>query len=253
MVAACSGRKIGPRPTAAPTSADGSIYGGSFPLLRPAGDDEDDATIPPPPSAVDDREERDTGSDASPEDVTVASLPDGACRSPLVAGALRIEELMIASVAGSGDNGEWLEVASTVDCAVNLSGLHGECPHGSSVTTFDVAGDLWVPPRGTFVVADSSDPAINHELPGVVVAWFGHPGDVLRNQGTTITLRLDETMIDTVTYPSLTPAVGNSIEFPADCDAGDRANFAHWKRSTASWFPGFFGTPNAPNTDVTCP
>ena len=48
-----------------------------------------------------------------------------------------------------------------------------------------------------------------------------------------------------MTYPSLTLAVGDSVAFPGDCDAGERADFTKWKRSTASWFPGFLGTPNA--------
>ena len=53
--------------------------------------------------------------------------------------------------------------------------------------------------RGTFVVADSSDPAINHDLPGTIVVWFGHTGDVLRNMGSTITVSLDGVLLDTVT------------------------------------------------------
>jgi hypothetical protein len=160
---------------------------------------------------------------------------------------------MTESVAGSGDDGEWLEVTSTLGCTVNLNGLHGECPHGSKVSTFDVTGDLWLPAHGSFVVADSTDPAINHDLPGLVLAWAGHTGDILRNQGSTLTLTLAGVLVDTVTYPSLPAVVGASLAFPAGCEAGLRADFTHWKRSTASWFPGFFGTPNAPNADVECP
>jgi hypothetical protein len=189
----------------------------------------------------------------SGDDATDEARPDAACTQPPGAGSLRIDELMIASVAGTGDSGEWLEIENVLDCAVNLDGLHGECPHGSKVTTFDVTGDLWVPPHGTFVVADSSDPAINHDLPGVVVAWFDHPSDVLRNKGTTITVSLNGTMLDTITYPALPLTVGDSLAFPDDCDPSERFDFTKWKRSTASWFPGFLGTPNAPNTDVTCP
>ncbi len=218
----------------------------------PASDDDGAPAIDPllDSPALDDGEA--SAADV-PIDEATDALPDGACLQPPGAGALRIDELMIASVAGTGDNGEWFEIGSALDCAANLNGLHGECPHGSKVTTFDVTGDLWIPAHGTLVVADSSDPAINHDLPGAVVVWFDHPGDVLRNQGTTITLSLDGTMLDTVTYPSLTLAVGDSLAFPSDCDASERADFSKWKRSTASWFPGFLGTPNAPNTDVACP
>jgi hypothetical protein len=258
-VTACSGRAVGP-PAGAGASTpgdDGGAYGGGFPAtaVPDEGDDDDapDSTTAPPSAAPSGDDDADgVGLEASTSRVVDAG-PDGACAGAMAAGALRIDELMIESVAGSGDDGEWLEIESTLGCAVNLNGLHGECPRGSKVATFDVDSDVWIPPRGTFVVADSSDPAIDHDLPGVVVAWFGHPGDVLRNLGTTVTLRLDGTLIDSVTYPALSLAVGTSVEFPSDCDAGLRSDFTQWKRSTTSWFPGFFGTPNAPNDDVQCP
>jgi hypothetical protein len=217
----------------------------------PAADDADAGAVGSTDSpAKGDAGEQDEQADAGAQRDTT---PDGACTQPLAPGDLQIDELMIASVAGAGDDGEWLEVTSTLDCVANLNGVHGECPRGAKVSTFDVTGDVWLPPRGAFVVADSSDPAINHALPGLVVAWFGHPGDVLRNQGSTITLSLDGTLLDTITYPSLSLAIGTSVAFPADCDASSRGDFTRWKRSTTSWFPGFLGTPNAPNTDVHCP
>lgn len=186
----------------------------------------------------------------------IASVPDagpeGGCGRPPASGDLLIDELMIESIAGTGDYGEWFEIASNATCLLNLRGLHGECPRGAKVATFDVADDLWVPANGTFVVADSSDPAINHYLPGPLLNWFGHPGDVLRNKGTTITLTLNGNVIDSVTYPALSLVVGTSFAFPADCDPTVRSDWTRWKLSTASWFPGFFGTPNSPNLDVSC-
>jgi hypothetical protein len=179
--------------------------------------------------------------------------PDGICSGPLSAGDLAIDELMIASVAGTGDHGEWLEVKSARDCAIDLRGLHGECATGATVHTFDVVEDLWLPPRQAFVVADSSDPAINHDLPGLVLVWSGSPGDVLRNLGDTVTLRTSSTLIDSVTYPSLARTVGASIAFPSDCPASARADWSRWQTSQNSWFPAFFGTPSAPNDDVHCP
>jgi hypothetical protein len=254
-VAACSGGKVGPQPSGAPapSPADDGAFAGSFPLPPPSEDGGSEVTSRPLDSpSVDDAGQQDAESDAWGQPA-IDPPPDGACLQPLAAGSLRIDELMIESVAGAGDDGEWLEIQSTLDCAANLNGLHGECPRGAKVAAFDVTGDLWIPPRGTFVVADSKDPAINHDLPGVLVVWFGHQGDVLRNKGTTITLSAGGILLDTVTYPSLTLAVGTSVAFPGDCDAGERADFTKWKRSTASWFPGFFGTPNAPNTDVSGP
>jgi hypothetical protein len=242
--------------SASPPEPGDGAYGGSFPVANvPASDDGDvpaiGALVPAVESPPVDDGAAGNADDAS-TDEPIDSLPDGACAQPPAAGSLHIDELMIASVAGAGDDGEWLEIENALDCTANLNGLHGECAHGAKVARFDVTGDMWVPPHGTLVVADSSDPAINHDLPGVVVVWFDQRGDVLRNQGTTITVSLNGAMLDTVTYPSLTLAVGDSIAFPADCDAGERGDFTKWKRSTASWFPGFLGTPNAANTDVTC-
>jgi hypothetical protein len=177
----------------------------------------------------------------------------GVCPGPPGPGDLVIDELMIASVAGSGDHGEWLEVTSTLACALDLRGLRGNAPSGSRVQTFDIGDDLWIPAFGTFLVADSSIAAINHEVPGALVVWSGQPGDVLRNQGATVTLQSGDVIVDTVTYPSMTLVDGVSLAFPPDCAPAMRADWTKWQPSTASWFPGFHGTPNAPNDDVRCP
>jgi hypothetical protein len=181
------------------------------------------------------------------------AAPDGACTQPLAAGDLVIDELMIESVAGAGDYGEWVEIASTLSCMADLRGLHGETADGSKVRTFDVGFDLWLPPGATLVVADSPDPTLNHQLPGTLLAWSGHPGDVLRNEGGTLTLRMGDLVVDSVTWPAYKLAVGASIELPADCPPGVAGDFARWQPAVACWFPGFRGTPNAPNADVTCP
>lgn len=176
----------------------------------------------------------------------------GVCVGAIAPGDLVVDELMIASVAGTGDHGEWLEVRSTVPCALDLRGLRGECPNGGHVYRFEVTDDVWIPPRGTFVVVDSSDPAINHGVPGVVVQWSGAPGDVLRNKGGTVTLRANGVIVDSVTYPETALTVGASRAFAADCPASARADFSRWQGSSASWFPSFIGTPNAPNADIHC-
>jgi hypothetical protein len=177
----------------------------------------------------------------------------GVCTAPPCAGDLVIDELMIESVAGAGDHGEWLEIESTIDCALDLRGLHGDVPSGSKVRTFQIGDDLWIPARGTLVVADSSNASINHDLPGTVATWSAQPGDVLRNKGGTVTLHMNGVVLDTLTYPSMTLSVGASVAFPADCPLSRRTDWTAWQTSTASWFPGFVGTPNAPNTDVQCP
>lgn len=191
--------------------------------------------------------------------IPTASIPPfdtsdgGICARSLAPGDLVIDELMIESVAGSGDHGEWLEVQSTAGCAFDLRGLHGEAPDGSKVRTFVIGEDFWIPAYGTLVVADSNNPAINHGLPEPVVTWAGQPGDVLRNKGGTVTLLVDGVLIDSLTYPSMALTVGASVAFPSDCPRARRADWTAWQTSTSSWFPGFSGTPNAPNRDVQCP
>jgi hypothetical protein len=214
-----------------------------------------DAGAPPDPSGM-----SPSPSDATDEGWSSArpSPPfdpgeGGICALPPAPGDLIVDELMIESVAGTGDHGEWLEVESTVDCAIDLRGLHGDVPSGNKVRTFQIGDDVWIPARGAFLVADSSNAAINHDLPGIVVTWSGQPGDVLRNKGATVTLHMNGLVLDSLTYPSITLTVGASLAFPNDCPLARRADWAAWQTSTASWFPGFFGTPNAPNTDVLCP
>ncbi len=222
----------------------------------PSGDDPGDPLDPPaqpsPSDASDAGDTIDADAEAGTNGDDDEAGPDGACTMPLAPGDLTIDELLIESVAGAGDYGEWIEIQSSRNCAADIRGLHGECPRGAKVATFDVTTDVWLPARGSFVLADSSDPAINHALPGLVIVWFGQPGDVLRNKGSTITLSLGGTLVDTVTYPALGLAPGVSWAFPSDCDPSLRGDFTKWKRSTASWFPGFLGTPNQANDDVSC-
>jgi hypothetical protein len=239
---------------------DASIQGGGFPLGTPPPSGDDVATTWPADSV-------DATSDAPGEDAVAStdgsweappSFPPfdpgegGVCTGALAAGDVVIDELMIESVAGAGDHGEWLEARSTVSCALNIRGLRGNAPSGGKVRSFQVGGDLWIPALGTFVVADSSNKAINHDLPGTVLVWSGQPGDVLRNKGGTITLEMDGVMIDSVTYPSMMLTVGASLSFPSDCAPSRRSDWMLWQTSAASWFPGFYGTPNAPNDDVKC-
>jgi hypothetical protein len=255
---------IGAPPAADPPPAgsldDDAGYGGTW-----SGDDgavDDDAATgwmspTSPPEAAAWPPGNDATPDAGPSDDVAApepdATPDGSCSAPLAAGDLVIDELMIESVAGTGDYGEWLELRSTQPCAINLNGLHGECASGAKVRTFDVTDDTWLPSLSTFVVADTLDPSINHDLPGSLIAWAGRPGDVLRNKGATISLLMQGMLVDSVTYPALKLTVGASTAFPADCPPLRRSDWTAWQTSNASWFPGFLGTPNAPNVDVHCP
>jgi hypothetical protein len=187
-----------------------------------------------------------------PPDDAGTTGPRRYCGPALAAGDLAIVEVMISSKAGSGDSGEWIEIQSTRDCWLKLKGVVVESPRGaaqSNVAT--IVDDFELAPRGTFVVADSTDPVKNHGLPGKVIAW--EATDVLKNDGDTITVRLGSVQIDTLTYPAfsnLTP--GRAVSFPADCVAADRASWARWSLTFNEFSPGFKGTPNAPNDDVAC-
>ncbi len=270
LVAAFSA--CGPRDTTtrSPTEPDwpDAAFGPGFLIDDGGGVSDELATVIGLPGvALDDSAVQDSGiHDIAPDDgaaneadVIVPASPSfdsgvaGACIGSLAAGDLVIAEMMIQSVAGTGDYGEWLEVRSTRECTLDLYGLRGQAPSGAKVRSFDVVAHVLLPARGTFVVADSLNPALNHALPGTVVAWAGRAGDVLRNKGGTVTLLFNDAVIDSLTFPALAPPIGASVSFPSDCPLDRRLDWTAWQFSTSSWFPGFEGTPNAPNVDVLCP
>lgn len=255
----------GPSDTTPDASADDGSSGSGLGSASAASGSGDDAAATPAPVGVDastESESADTDASADPDasdDSSTSPVPPfdpgeaGVCPGPLAPGDLVIDELMIESVAGAGDHGEWLEIRSVLPCALDLRGLHGNCPSGGKVRTFVIGQDVWIPGLGTFIVADSTVAAINHNLPGTVVAWSGQPGDVLRNKGDTVTLLSSGAVIDSLTYPSMPLTVGASLEFASDCAANRRSDWTAWQPAAASFFPGFYGTPNGPNDDVQCP
>jgi hypothetical protein len=174
------------------------------------------------------------------------------CAGPLAAGDLVVTELMITSRAGSGDDGEWVEITSTRDCWLALKGVSIESPRGAGATdSTTIDQDLDLAPGGTFIVADSADPAANHSLPGTLFAW--NATDVLKNTGDTVTVKSGDTVLDTITYPAFSNLEpGRTLAFPSDCTPGDRADWQRWSLTFDSWTAGFEGTPNAVNTDVAC-
>ena len=238
---------------------------GSTPVPAP------DAGPTPKPDAGmqgDDASSAETGApDATTPDATMpdATTDDGgdggsvgppnACAWSFGAGDVAIVELMIAAAQGPGDRGEWFEIQSTRQCAVNLNGLRVESvgANDGSIFTLDVTSDLWVPPNGFVVVADSADPTVNDALPGTVLVWNGEaPADTLDDTGGQLTLSVGQTIVDSLPYPWFQLYLGTSISFPADCAWSDRASWARWSYSFNQWTTGFYGTPNADNTDVAC-
>src|SRR5262249_34371457 len=102
-----------------------------------------------------------------------------------------------------------------------------------------------------FLVANTTDGAKNNGLPGTVIAW--NDTDVLKNSGDTLSVKLGDTVIDSVTYPDLSNlSPGRSFAFPADCALTDRSDWRRWSLTFTAYATGFQGTPNAPNADVSC-
>ncbi len=209
----------------------------------------DDGSPPPPP---DGGPLRDGG---PPPDGGVDAPVDSApsdCAS-LGPGDLVIVEIMIASQNGSGDHGEWFEVKSTRTCNLNIRGVHVESPRGTTSDYVDITTTTILPPGGSFVVADSADPSINHGLGALVYEFSGSVSDVLKNSGDTITLSLGGVTIDTLTYDATLPWIaGASVAFPAACPASSRTSWASWGWSSQAYGGLFLGTPNSANTDVAC-
>jgi hypothetical protein len=179
-------------------------------------------------------------------------LPKVYCDGPLKAGDLAISELLITSRAGSGDDGEWVEIRSTRTCWLKVKGLTISSPRGvTAENSVEITGDVEIEPRGSFVVADTLDPAKNHGLEGKVFAWAAT--DVLKNDGDTIKLALGATVVDTLTYPAFSNLVaGRTLAFPDDCTWAVRPDWQRWSLTFNEWSAGFKGTPNATNGDVAC-
>jgi len=195
----------------------------------------------------------DRPSDAGADSGGTPSNDGGAatnCQGPLGAGDVKIVELMIESVSGSGDKGEWIELENTRSCIVNLNGVSVQSPRGTGSDAASITSDVFVQPGASVVIADSSDPNDNHQLPGVVASFASY--DVLKNSGDTVEVYLGTTLIDALTYPQLALTPGRSVSFPSDCAWTDRASWSRWSGSFHVWSSPFQGTPGADNTDVTC-
>lgn len=174
------------------------------------------------------------------------------CDGALKAGDLAVAELLISSRTGSADDGEWVEIRSTRTCWLKLKGLTISSPRGAATAnSVQIAEEYELEPKGSFVVADSLDPAKNHALGGKVFSW--EATDVLKNDGDTIKLELGATVVDTLTYPAFSNLVpGRTLAFPADCAWNVRADWQRWSLTFDEWKPGFKGTPNMANDDVAC-
>lgn len=174
------------------------------------------------------------------------------CSGPLLAGDLAVTEILVSSRTGSGDEGEWVEIASKRQCWLKLQGLVVESPRGAlPANVATVTEQLELAPGGKLVVADSADPAKNGGLPGKVLSW--NAADVLKNDGDTIRIKSGATVIDEVTYPAFSNLeAGRTLAFPADCAMTHHKDWTRWSLTFNEWKTGKKGTPNADNDDVAC-
>jgi hypothetical protein len=174
------------------------------------------------------------------------------CTGALAAGDLIVSELLISSRAGSGDDGEWVEITSARTCWLKVKGLSIQSPRGTTgIDAVTITEDYELAPHGTFIVADSADAAKNHALPGKVFSWGA--ADVVKNDGDTVALKIGATVVDTVTYPAFSNLVpGRTLAFPSDCPGSVRNDWARWSLTFTVYAAGFKGTPNAANDDVAC-
>jgi hypothetical protein len=185
--------------------------------------------------------------DASAE----AGGPIATCASPAGAGDLQIVELMIASRAGSGDDGEWVEVRNARACMLSVKGVSVSSPRGTQADDrVEITTDLILAPGASFVVADKLDPVRDARLDGRVFV-FG-AADVLKNDGDTVRVQRGTTIIDSLTYPRTNVPAGVSLTFPSNCLSADRSNYARWSQSVRSYAPALRGTPGDTNDDVSC-
>jgi hypothetical protein len=178
--------------------------------------------------------------------------PTTYCDGPLAAGDLAIVELMITSRAGSGDDGEWVEIQSTRTCTLKLRGVTIDSPRGAlDGDTVTIDEDFDLAPYGTFAVASMSTTAQTLGIPGKVFSWSAT--DALKNDGDTVNVSMGLTTIDSLTYPSFTNLeAGRSIAFPGDCAMSDRYDWNRWSMTFAEFSLGLTGTPNGANSDVAC-
>ena len=145
-----------------------------------AGDDDDDDAPGREAGADASGDSGDGGHDAGVDGSTAPICPD------MVAGTLKIVEIMVESRAGAlgNDHGEWVELLNpSATCAVELTGITVSSPRGSGgdVDTASLDDGFKVGPGQTVIVADSLVATDNNGLTGQIYAF--NAADVLANGG----------------------------------------------------------------------
>jgi len=214
-----------------------------------------DATTPPDAEFMDA-----TVPDARMPDASVpdASRPD-ASGPPCDVGPafVLITEVMVASVSGSRDRGEWFELHNPGDCEAVLNGLTISSPTSSGTLRTHTIVDLRIPARGFVTLGQSLNPAEHH---GAGLDYAYGTGSrsteiVFSNSSDSLRIASGDTTIDEVSWTGSGFTYSKSRQYPSESSPADRATWGNWCDSTMifSMEGGtFYGTPGAPN-DARCP
>lgn len=227
-----------------------------------AGTDEDDAESDAAPGAdagqADARNEEDASrADASPDagsDASDAGSDAGSlCPNPPSAGDLVIDELMIASKRGAGDDGEWVEIANTKSCTLDVSGIVVSSPRGAVADSVTLPAGTLLPAGARLIVGNATGLAVQG-ISGRVFPWPASVTDVLSNGGDSVRITRGAALIDMFSYDSLSDqGYGATLALPSDCAPIRRTDPAAWVHSAKVFSGTFKGTPLATNNDVICP
>jgi len=194
------------------------------------------------------------GMDAGPE-TRDAGPPSRDAGAPctIAAGSLAIVEVMVASVSGSGDRGEWFEIVSLASCTIDLAGIEIESPTSTGTMLSHTIRSGTIAPTQYFVFALSGDATENHGLSFDYAYGSGAGSDVILNNGAdSLTLRTGTTVIDSVSWATGGYTVGHARQLPSGSDprVNDWARFcdATSVYSSSASAGTFYGTPGAANT-----
>ncbi|MFK7992056.1 MAG: lamin tail domain-containing protein [Sandaracinaceae bacterium] len=189
----------------------------------------------------------------TPDSGPVDSGMTGACVP--APGQVLINEVMVASQSGGGDQGEWFELRNRGSCTVNLAGLVLEGTNGAgAAVTHDVVSGL-LTAGGFFLLAQNGAMAANHALPGVdYVYGDGSAGITFSNSSDSLTLTYMGATIDSIGWGSTDHQPSESRQLDRGASAsGSSIGGSNWCRSTAVYSSTtggpFRGTPGAQNAD----
>lgn len=221
-----------------------------------AGDISDLRARPDAAAPIDAGEQLDASTVPDAEEQPDAPVPTDSsdlCTSPPGPSDLMIDEILVASRRGLGDDGEWVEIRNMRTCTLEIGGVVVSSPRGPSMDSVTVPAGTTLAPGARFVVASAS--AVTAQgLTGLVLTWPASTTDVFANGGDTVRIGRGATLLHELTYGDISnDAYGRSLSFPSDCAPTRRVDLSAWTLSTQALTPSVKGTPNRANDDVKCP